>query len=106
MLQLVEHAALDASNKGFVAALDDAGIAYEIDQQNAQGDQSACQTIAEKLVNDGNDLILAIATPAAQAVAGCTTEIPIVVLRLQIMPLPVWLMIMPLRAEMSQEALT
>lgn len=78
VLQLVEHAALDASNKGFVAALDDAGIAYEIDQQNAQGDQSACQTIAEKLVNDGNDLILAIATPAAQAVAGCTTEIPIV----------------------------
>ena len=64
--------------KVFVAALDDAGIAYEIDQQNAQGDQSACQTIAEKLVNDGNDLILAIATPAAQAVAGCTTEIPIV----------------------------
>lgn len=74
----MEHAALDASNKGFVQALDDAGISYEIDQQNAQGDQSACQTIAEKLVNDNNDLILAIATPAAQAVAGCTTEIPVV----------------------------
>ena len=79
VIQLVEHAALDASNQGFVAALDDAGISYEIDQQNAQGDQSACQTIAEKLVNDGNDLILAIATPAAQAVAGATTEIPILV---------------------------
>ena len=70
---------MDASNQGFVAALDDAGISYEIDQQNAQGDQSACQTIAEKLVNDGNDLILAIATPAAQAVAGATSEIPILV---------------------------
>lgn len=78
VLQLVEHAALDASNEGFVAALDDAGISYTIDQQNAQGDQTACQTIAEKLVNDGDDLILAIATPAAQAVAGITTEIPIV----------------------------
>ena len=53
VLQLVEHAALDASNEGFVAALDDAGISYTIDQQNAQGDQTACQTIAEKLVNDG-----------------------------------------------------
>jgi len=79
VIQLVEHAALDASNQGFVAALDDAGISYEIDQQNAQNDQSACQTIAEKLVNDKNDLILAIATPAAQAVAGATTEIPILV---------------------------
>ena len=49
-----------------------------MDQQNAQGDQSACQTIASKLVNDDDDLILAIATPAAQAVAGSTTEIPIV----------------------------
>ncbi len=36
VLQLVEHAALDASNKGFVAALDDSDISYEIDQQNAQ----------------------------------------------------------------------
>ena len=69
---------MDASNEGFVAALDDAGISYEIDQQNAQNDLTACQTIAEKLVNDGDDLILAIATPAAQAVAGVTTEIPIV----------------------------
>ena len=59
--------------------LDAAGINYTIDQQNAQNDQSACQTIAEKLVNDGNDLILAIATPAAQAVAGATEEIPVLV---------------------------
>lgn len=79
VLQLTEHAALDASNKGFVAALDDSGISYEIDQQNAQNDQSACQTIAAKLVADGDDLILAIATPAAQAAAAETTEIPIVV---------------------------
>lgn len=79
VIQLVEHSALDAANQGFVAALDDSGISYEIDQQNAQNDQSACQTIAEKLVNDGNDLILAIATPAAQAVAGATSEIPILV---------------------------
>ena len=78
VLQLTEHAALNASNEGFVAALDDAGIDYEIDQQNAQNDQSACQTIASKLVNDGDDLILAIGTPAAQAVAGATSDIPII----------------------------
>ena len=78
VLQLTEHAALDAANKGFVKALDDSGIKYTIDQQNAQNDQSACQTIASKLVNEGNNLILAIATPACQAVAGATTDIPIV----------------------------
>ena len=78
VLQLVEHEALDAANRGFVAALDESGIAYEIDQQNAQGDQSACQTIASKLVGDSDDLILAIATPAAEACAGATEEIPII----------------------------
>ncbi|MEE0027510.1 MAG: ABC transporter substrate-binding protein [Atopobiaceae bacterium] len=78
VLQLVEHDALDASNKGFVDALDEAGIKYEIDQQNAQGDQSACQTIAAKLVGDEDDLILAIATPAVEACAGATEDIPIV----------------------------
>lgn len=79
VLQLVQHTALDASNKGFIAALDDAGLNYTADQQNASGDQPTCQTIASKLVNDGNDLILAIATPAAQAVAGATSDIPVLV---------------------------
>lgn len=78
VLQLVQHAALDAANKGFFAALDEAGVKYEADQQNASGEQSNCQTIAEKLVNDGDDLILAIATPAAQAVAGVTSDIPVI----------------------------
>lgn len=78
VLQLTEHKALDAANAGFVQALDAAGLKYTIDQQNAQNDQSACQTIASKLVNDGNDLILTIATPACQAVAGATADIPIV----------------------------
>lgn len=78
VLQLVQHSALDASNEGFFAALDDAGIKYVADQQNASGEQSNCQTISEKLVNDGSDLIFAIATPAAQSAAGVTAEIPIV----------------------------
>ena len=78
VLQLTEHAALDASHKGFVEALNEAGISYTLDDQNAQNDQSACQTIATTLVNNGSDLIFAIATPAAQAVAGATTEIPVV----------------------------
>lgn len=81
--QLVEHAALDASYKGFVDALAEAGYVdgekIKIDYQNAQGDQSNANTIAQKLVNDNNDMILAIATPSAQACANATKDIPILV---------------------------
>ena len=79
VLQLVQHDALDASNEGFFQALDDKGIKYKADQQNAAGEPSACQTIAQTLVDNKNDLIFSIATPAAQAVAGITSDIPIVV---------------------------
>ena len=51
----------------------------DIEQQNAGGEQSAAQTIANKLVNDKKDLMRAIATPAAQAVAGATSDIPVVI---------------------------
>lgn len=78
VIQYVQHDALDASNEGFFAALDEAGIKYEADQQNAAGEAASCQTIGETLVNNGSDLIFAIATPAAQTVAGLTTEIPVV----------------------------
>ena len=81
--QLVRHAALDASYQGFVDALKEAGYIdgenIKIDYQIAQNDQSTLNTIATKLVNDGSDLILAIATPSAQAVANATKDIPILV---------------------------
>ena len=83
VIQLVEHAALDANYKGFVDGLAEAGYVdgknIKIDYQNAQGEQANCVTIAEKLVNDRDDLIFAIATPAAQAVANATTTIPVLV---------------------------
>ena len=79
ILQYVQHPALDKANEGFVAALTEAGVDVAIEQQNAGGEQSAAQTIANKLVNDKKDLILAIATPAAQAVAGVTSDIPVVI---------------------------
>ena len=82
VIQLAEHPALDASYQGFVDALKEAGYEegknLELDFNNAQGDTSNCETIATKLVNNQSDLILAIATPAAQAAAGKTTDIPII----------------------------
>ncbi|MCD7894817.1 MAG: ABC transporter substrate-binding protein [Erysipelotrichaceae bacterium] len=79
VIQYMQHDALDASYEGFKDTLVEAGVSEDnIDYQVAGGDQSNCTTIADKLVNDGNDLIYAIATPAAQAAQAATTEIPIV----------------------------
>ena len=79
ILQLTQHPALDAANEGCIKALDDAGVQYDLDQQNDSGDQSVCQTVASKFANDGKDLILAIATPAAQAMAGAVTDTPVLI---------------------------
>lgn len=80
IVQLVEHPALDAANKGFVEGLASKGFKDNVkfDQQNAQADQSNLNTIAQRFVSEKDDLILAIATPAAQAVANATKDIPIV----------------------------
>lgn len=83
VLQLVEHASLDDAYRGFVDALKDAGYEdgknIKIDYQNAQADQANLVTMSERFVKDKVDLILAIATPAAQAVAAATTDIPILI---------------------------
>lgn len=82
IVQLVEHSALDASNKGFVDGLASKGLKegqnLKLDRQNAQADQSNLNTIAQRFVSDKNDLIGAIATPAAQSVANATKTIPVV----------------------------
>ncbi|MCL2332177.1 MAG: ABC transporter substrate-binding protein [Actinomycetia bacterium] len=77
-VQIVEHPALDAAYKGFTEELDAQGVKYDIDFQNAQGDTNTLNTIATKFVSDKKDLIFAIATPSAQAVASQTKDIPIV----------------------------
>jgi putative ABC transport system substrate-binding protein len=81
IIQYVEHVALDSAREGFVAALADNGYVdgenIAIDVQNAQADQSNLATISDRFVSNNVDLVLAIATPATQAIAGKTTEIPI-----------------------------
>ena len=83
IIQLVEHPALDQAHQGFVDGLKEAGYEegknIEFDYQNAQGEQANCITIAQKFLNDKSDLILAIATPAAQDAANLIKDIPILV---------------------------
>ncbi|QEK10932.1 ABC transporter substrate-binding protein [Crassaminicella thermophila] len=81
--QIVEHPALDAAREGFIDALESKGLKdgenISIDFQNAQGDMPTAQTIAQNFVSKKKDIILAIATPTAQAAFNATKEIPIII---------------------------
>ena len=77
--QLVQHAALDKATQGFKDALTEllGEEAVVFDEQNAQGDSQMCSTIANQFVASQYDLIMANATPALQAAASATSDIPI-----------------------------
>lgn len=81
--QIVEHPSLDAAREGFKQAFVDNGYVegetVTFDMQNAQGEQTTATTIAEKFASNKVDLILAIATPTAQAAAQAVTDIPILI---------------------------
>ena len=81
--QIVEHDALTSAKEGFKRALAENGytegenISY--DEQNAAGEQATATSIASKFASDDLDLVLAIATPTAQAAAQAITDIPILI---------------------------
>ena len=83
VIQYAEHPALDKAYEGFLEGLKENGYTYDenviVDFKLAQQDQSNCKTISNTFVNDGVDLIYAIATPAAQAAANETKDIPVVI---------------------------
>ncbi|EOT47647.1 ABC transporter substrate-binding protein [Enterococcus sulfureus ATCC 49903] len=82
VLQYVSHPALDSIYKGVIQGLKNKG--YEEGKnltllfQNGQADQSKLATMSQQLVNKQADALVGIATPAAQALANATSEIPIV----------------------------
>ncbi len=77
VVQLVQHAALDAATEGFCETVQAAFPDAVITVNNASGDPATCSTIAQGFVNDGVDLIMANATPALQAAFSATGDIPI-----------------------------
>lgn len=77
--QLVQHEALDAATKGFKDYLKEKlgdDIAFE--EENAANEATNCATINNRFVSSKVDLIMANATPALQAAAAATADIPIV----------------------------
>ncbi len=78
ILQLVQHAALDAATQGFKDVLtEEFGDKVTFDEQNAAGDTATANTIAASLVSENCDLILANATASLQAVSSATSDIPV-----------------------------
>ena len=75
--QLVQHPALDAATAGFKEVLDEAGVEVTYDEQNANGEQATALTIAQQFAGKDLDLVLSVATPAAQATAQNITDIPV-----------------------------
>jgi putative ABC transport system substrate-binding protein len=80
--QIVEHPSLDAIRRGIIDALQEEGFTVgenlQLDYQNAQGNPATAAQIARLFVGDAPDVIVAISTPSAQAVAAATREIPVV----------------------------
>jgi putative ABC transport system substrate-binding protein len=78
--QFVEHPALDAAREGFIEGLAEEGFNEEnikFIEQNAQADFATAQAIAQQFKSNNLDLILAIATPNAQAAANVIKDTPV-----------------------------
>jgi len=78
--QFVEHPALDAAREGFIEGLAEEGFNeenIEFIEQNAQADFATAQSIAQQFKSNNLDLILAIATPNAQAAANVIKDTPV-----------------------------
>ncbi len=77
LVQFVTHPSLDAVRTNFVDELARQGLKVEVDVKNPQADQSTLNTIAQGFASSKPDLVLAIATPAALAVAQAISDKPV-----------------------------
>lgn len=80
--QIVDHPALNAVFDGIVKALESAGFKVGtdvlIDRQNAQGSVQNAVAIARKFASEKVDIVVAIATPSAQACVQVITDRPVI----------------------------
>ena len=80
IMQFVDHPSLNEIRESFITKLKELGYddtKVKINYQNGNGDFSNLNSIAQKFVGEEMDLIVAIATPSAQAAAAATQDIPI-----------------------------
>lgn len=80
IVQPVDHPSLNRARDSMVEELEKLGMGdkVEISLYNANGDMNMLQSIMQNLAGDQVDMIVAIATPTAQAALASTDSIPIV----------------------------
>lgn len=81
IVQLAPHPSLDEVRTAIIDELNRSGCGHdvaEIDYQNAQNSPQMINTICQKFVARGVDVIVPITTPAAQGAAAAAENIPIV----------------------------
>ena len=81
VLQFVSHPSLDLIYQGIQDGLAEEGYKgdqVKIDFMNSEGDQSKVATMSKQLVSNGNDVVVGIATPAAQGLASATKDLPVI----------------------------
>jgi putative ABC transport system substrate-binding protein len=74
--QFVEHPALDAVLKGVQDSLKEQGFEVEYHVHNAQANMATANQIAQAIAGEKPDLVVAIATPSAQACAQIIKKAP------------------------------
>ncbi len=80
IVQPMDHPSLNQIRETIISELKAQGMdgKIEIITKNANGDMNLLPSIMQEFVNDEVDMIVPIATPAAQAARGATKTIPIV----------------------------
>ena len=82
IIQLMEHTSLNQIHDAVMDELSslgyEDGVNCEIDYENAQGDTNNLTTIVQTMEGDGEDVVIAITTPAAQAAMALSDTTPIV----------------------------
>ncbi len=74
--QFVEHPALDAVLSGMKEYLKDNSVEVEFKVHNAQANMPTANQIAQQMVGEQSDLLVAIATPSAQACVQALKKAP------------------------------
>ena len=74
--QFVEHPALDSVLKGFKDYMKEANVQIDYNVHNAQANMGTATQIGQQIVGEKADLIMAIATPSAQACARALEKAP------------------------------
>ncbi|MEG0315026.1 MAG: ABC transporter substrate-binding protein [Erysipelotrichaceae bacterium] len=82
LVQLMEHSSLNTIRESFMDEMKvlgyEDGKNIKIDYKNGQGDQNTINSIISTFKGNKDDVIVAIATPTAQAAANVAKDIPVV----------------------------